>query len=72
MAEFREWPKTPRLFRTIVVTEKIDGTNAAIHVELIRELAPEQLHWMHFTGGCRVRSWQTGSCGVSRCRAVTA
>ncbi|MFJ6636585.1 RNA ligase family protein [Streptomyces sp. NPDC091376] len=31
--EFREWPKTPRLFRDIVVTEKIDGTNAAIHIE---------------------------------------
>ncbi len=28
--EFREWPKTPRLNRGIVVTEKIDGTNAAI------------------------------------------
>jgi len=33
MAEFAAWPKTPRLFRTIVVTEKIDGTNAAIHIE---------------------------------------
>ncbi|MFE5093235.1 RNA ligase family protein [Streptomyces sp. NPDC056638] len=30
--EFREWPKTPRLFRDIVITEKIDGTNAAIHI----------------------------------------
>ncbi|GGX26863.1 RNA ligase family protein [Streptomyces chryseus] len=30
--EFVEWPKTKRLFRTIVVTEKLDGTNAAIHV----------------------------------------
>ncbi|MFF1417617.1 RNA ligase family protein [Streptomyces sp. NPDC058280] len=29
---FREWPKTPRLFRDIVITEKIDGTNAAIHI----------------------------------------
>lgn len=28
--EYREWPKTPRLFRDIVVTEKIDGTNACI------------------------------------------
>jgi hypothetical protein len=31
--EFVEWPKTPRLFRDIVITEKIDGTNAAIHIE---------------------------------------
>lgn len=30
--EFREWGKTPRLFRDIVVTEKIDGTNAAVIV----------------------------------------
>lgn len=30
--EFLAWPKTPRLFRDIVVSEKIDGTNAAIIV----------------------------------------
>lgn len=30
--EFQAWPKTPRLFRDIVVTEKIDGTNAAVIV----------------------------------------
>lgn len=30
--EFRAWPKTPRLFRDIVVTEKLDGTNAAVIV----------------------------------------
>jgi hypothetical protein len=29
---FQEWPKTTRLFRDVVITEKIDGTNAAIHV----------------------------------------
>jgi hypothetical protein len=30
---FQPWPKTPRLFRDIIITEKIDGTNAAIHIE---------------------------------------
>lgn len=30
--EFRAWPKTPRLNRDMVVTEKIDGTNAAVIV----------------------------------------
>jgi len=30
--EFLEWPKTPRLFRDIVVTEKLDGTNAAVRI----------------------------------------
>jgi hypothetical protein len=29
---FSGWPKTPRLFRDMIVTEKIDGTNAAIGV----------------------------------------
>lgn len=32
--EFREWPKTARLLnKPVTVTEKIDGTNAAIHFE---------------------------------------
>lgn len=30
--EFKEWPKTPRLMRNITITEKIDGTNAAIGI----------------------------------------
>ncbi|GGY88705.1 hypothetical protein CP967_31215 [Streptomyces nitrosporeus] len=30
--DFREWPKTSRLFREIVITEKIDGTNAGLHI----------------------------------------
>ncbi|MDX2794019.1 RNA ligase family protein [Streptomyces scabiei] len=30
--EFHEWPKTKRLFRDIVVTEKLDGTNSAVGV----------------------------------------
>lgn len=28
--EFKAWPKLPRLNREIVITEKIDGTNAAV------------------------------------------
>jgi len=31
--EFRSWGKTPRLFRDIVITEKIDGSNSAIIFE---------------------------------------
>lgn len=30
--EFREWPKTARLNRDMIVTEKVDGTNAAVRV----------------------------------------
>lgn len=33
MHVFTPWAKTSRLFRDIIVTEKIDGTNAAIHFE---------------------------------------
>lgn len=32
MAEFQEFPKIPRLNRTVIVTEKIDGTNACVVV----------------------------------------
>ncbi|MEU0912154.1 RNA ligase family protein [Streptomyces althioticus] len=32
MHEFTPWAKTARLFRPIVVTEKLDGTNSAIHI----------------------------------------
>jgi hypothetical protein len=39
--EFTAWPKTPRLFRTVVVTEKLDGTNAAIHISTVTH----DTHW---------------------------
>jgi hypothetical protein len=31
--EFTPWPKLPRLNRDIIITEKIDGSNAAIHFD---------------------------------------
>lgn len=31
--EFQAWPKTPRLFRDVIVTEKIDGTNSAVIIQ---------------------------------------
>lgn len=31
--QFKAWPKTPRLFRDITITEKIDGTNACIIIQ---------------------------------------
>lgn len=31
--EFQSWPKTPRLFRDIVITEKVDGSNSAIIIK---------------------------------------
>lgn len=44
MAEFLAWPKTQRLYRTIIVSEKIDGTNAAIHIELLGDVATNGYH----------------------------
>ena len=39
MIAFKEFPKIPRLNREIVVTEKIDGTNAAVRIELASDAA---------------------------------
>lgn len=35
MSQFRAWPKTPRLNRNCIATEKIDGTNSAVIVEAL-------------------------------------
>lgn len=44
--EFKEWPKTTRLFRDIVITEKIDGTNAAVQIIKAESIS----HWSHQDG----------------------
>jgi hypothetical protein len=44
MAEFTAWPKTMRLYRTIIVSEKIDGTNAGIHIEKLGDVASRSYH----------------------------
>lgn len=33
MSQFKAWPKTPRLNRNCIATEKIDGTNSAVIVQ---------------------------------------
>ena len=40
--EFKAWPKTARLLRNIVITEKIDGTNAAIQIVDAETYSPLQ------------------------------
>lgn len=45
--EFEAFPKIPRLFREVVVTEKIDGTNAAVVIEPVPDTDD-------FTPGVRV------------------
>lgn len=42
MHEFTEWPKTKRLFRDIVVTEKLDGTNSAIHISRVPQMGASE------------------------------
>lgn len=39
--EFTPFPKVPRLSREIVITEKIDGTNASIYLEEVDPLLPQ-------------------------------
>jgi hypothetical protein len=40
--EFTEWPKTTRLFRDIVITEKLDGTNSALRIERMDQVGDEE------------------------------
>lgn len=40
MTEFTPWPKIPRLRREMIITEKIDGTNACL---VIREIQPNEV-----------------------------
>ncbi|WP_263729994.1 RNA ligase family protein [Cellulomonas sp. SG140] len=35
---FTPWPKTPRLYREVTITEKIDGTNAAVGIRPLSDL----------------------------------
>jgi hypothetical protein len=38
---FEAWPKIPRLAKDIVITEKLDGTNAQVYVELTHGVVAE-------------------------------
>lgn len=49
MIEFKPWAKTPRYYRDITVTEKIDGTNGAIQiVSIADEDAIDGLQSQHY------------------------
>ncbi|MFE6494110.1 RNA ligase family protein [Streptomyces sp. NPDC057748] len=43
MHQFVEWPKTKRLFRDIVVTEKLDGMNSGIHITAVPHDEPGEI-----------------------------
>lgn len=45
MVEFTPWPKTKRLFRDIIVSEKLDGTNAGAHIERLGDVGEVTIPW---------------------------
>jgi hypothetical protein len=49
--EFKPWPKTPRFSRDIVITEKIDGTNAQISIfERTAEIVSSSVPFLSVVG----------------------
>lgn len=46
MSEFVEFPKMARLSRQCIVTEKIDGTNAAVVIEELDGHVPDEAIWV--------------------------
>lgn len=70
MPEFTPWPKTPRLFREMVITEKLDGTNAAIII------TPDGADEDNHVALAQYRHDETGEhwfqlCAQSRTRLIT-
>lgn len=66
MHEFTPWAKTSRLFRDIIITEKIDGTNSAISVqEIDRNIAGDDSVYIAEYDACYAVSAQ------SRKRVIT-
>lgn len=50
MSQFKAWPKTPRLNRNCIATEKIDGTNSAVIV--VPTTVPDQAEVQPVTDDC--------------------
>lgn len=51
LTEFEPWPKIPRLNKTMIVTEKIDGTNAQIAIRLDDGESDHHPHELPVNGG---------------------
>lgn len=66
--EFTPWPKTARLFRDIVITEKLDGTNAAIHIAPVDH---DKLHTVDVSRLTYVDGQWYGLAAQSRNRLIT-
>jgi len=48
--EFKQYGKTSRLFRDVVITEKIDGTNSAVIIEKVEPTTLIQTLWNKYFG----------------------
>jgi hypothetical protein len=59
--EFQPYPKTPRLKRDIVITEKIDGTNAQIVITVDDRLADEHIIAETYALDGRLTTMRVGS-----------
>lgn len=66
--EFKEWPKTPRLLRNITITEKIDGTNAAIGIVPVDHDDDEDPNIIDYV---RLNGQRYGVYAQSRSRLIT-
>ena len=68
--EFEAWPSTPRLYRNMVITEKIDGTNACI---IVSRLTPfdDSADWSDSAGVVLVDGVTYRVSAQSRKRLIT-
>lgn len=51
--EFEPWPKSPRWFRDVTVSEKLDGTNAGVHIVAVTgeaEISGPDSRFFHTNG----------------------
>jgi hypothetical protein len=75
--EFQGWPKIARLFRDIVITEMIDGTNSAVGIEVvplgswIGGAFPAQYAGLHFDENGKPDGGSWAVYAQSRSRVIT-
>lgn len=70
--EFQAWPKTPRLLRDIVITEKIDGTNAAVLITELTDTTPVDDTVIVIVEDAEGRAWAVGAQSRNRIISLAA
>ena len=56
MKEFKPFAKIPRYSRPVIITEKIDGTNASIHINLVEDQLNGPILYTDFAKDYRVQA----------------